>query len=298
MNQIRYTLPSLEDRDERRKRDIDRIMHNPFIRTFLDQNGLSVKDVDDNLLEFLKVDEDSYVCSPCTSLETCPKFARGTRLYLTRDEYGTIEATHAPCEKMMAFKEVADQYIYRDFENTAVYLRPDQIDLSSVYARTVFMKMNERCQPDKHGRGILLFGPSGVGKTHMMIAYANYLALQGKTVAFIQVKRLIEKMERWSKERDDVSTAETLHDLAQVDFLFLDDLGREKVTAFTRDSILLEIIERRLQNGKMNVFATSLRTPEQLKKDYDPFKDGRHERFIGRLLEVSEPLEYPGLSKR
>lgn len=298
MNQVHLPIPPSTDREERRKRDIDRMMHNPFIRAFLTDHQLDVSDVDGNLLEFLKVDEDSYVCQPCTSLETCPKFSKGTRLYLERDEYGSIEAVHRPCEKMMAFKAVADHYQFRDFDNIQVYLRTSSIDLSSAYAKIAFAKLSERCDSDYIGRGVLLYGPSGVGKTHMLIAFANELALLGKSIALVNVKRLIDKVEKWSKERDDVTTAEALHDLANVDFLFLDDLGREKVSAFTRDSILLEILERRIQNGKMNVFATSLRTPTQLQKDYDPFKDGRHERFMNRLLEVCEPVEYPGLSKR
>lgn len=298
MNPIKYQLPDFQNREERRRKDLDRMMHNPIIRSFLSANHLTVKAIEENFLEFLKVDEDSYVCDPCTSLENCSKYTKGMRLGLTIMPDGSIEAGHMPCEKMKAFKAIADHYVIRDFENPLVYVTTNQLNLNSPYAKIAFAALSTRLDPDYRGKGIYLHGPSGVGKTFMMIALANEVAATGKSIAFVSVKRLIEKVTIWMREKENGTIQEALYDLSQVDFLVLDDLGREQVSVPTRDGFLLELIERRIQSGKMNVFATSSRTFTQLNKDYELFKDGRQERLISRLKEVMDAVEYEGSTKR
>lgn len=298
MNAIKYKLPEFQDREQRRKRDLERMMHNPFIRAFLVEHGLDSQAIDENFLEFLKIDEDSYVCDPCRSLESCPKFTRGMRLVPVINADGSIEAGHAPCSKMQAFKAIADNYRIRDFDNSLIYTTSNDLNLTSPYAKIVYTHLSHRLDPDYVGKGVMLHGASGVGKTFMMIALANEVAKAGHSVAFISVKRLIAKVATWIKEKENSTIDEALHDLATVDFLILDDLGREQVSVPTRDGFLLELIERRIQSGKMNVFATSSRTFAQLNHDYELFKDGRQDRLMSRLQEAMDAVEYQGTTKR
>lgn len=97
------------------------------------------------------------------------------------------------------------------------------------------------------GKGLLFYGKSGVGKTHLACAIAN--SLKGNhRVCFAHVPSLLEDL----RQRKAIST----DGLVEAELLVLDDIGSERETDWTMEKLLI-ILERRLNDYRPTVFTTN-----------------------------------------
>ena len=112
---------------------------------------------------------------------------------------------------------------------------------------------------EKHGQGLYLYGSLGCGKTHLAACMANAIIKQCKTVLFTNFFKIMslvrEKKRKGGKESD------VLDRLTVVDFLFIDDLGAERVSANGEDTWVQEyifnILNDRLSNRKPTIFTSN-----------------------------------------
>jgi DNA replication protein DnaC len=101
----------------------------------------------------------------------------------------------------------------------------------------------------EQGANILLFGPSGVGKSHVAAAIGASLVETGKRVLFTRTTDLVQKLQA---ARRDLNLPATLAKLDRFDALVLDDLGYlRKDQAET--SVLFELIAERYERRSLIV---------------------------------------------
>lgn len=105
---------------------------------------------------------------------------------------------------------------------------------------------------------VILSGPPGIGKSHLSIGLAKALNEQSKecenpkSVIFISTSALFNKIEESFNGRGDFTESYAVDLLSKVDFLFLDDLGKESSMSANlkeandwRQRVLFKILDSR-----------------------------------------------------
>ena len=138
------------------------------------------------------------------------------------------------------------------------------------------------------GKGMIIFGNPGNGKSHLVAAIVNQAVKLGNVAVFERVPRLLAKI-RSTYSGGTVSEEEIITALIKADLLVLDDLGAEKCSEWTEQS-LYTIIDERYTEG-LPVIATTNTDLEELERKIGP-------RSMDRLLEMCEIVENRGTSYR
>jgi DNA replication protein DnaC len=111
----------------------------------------------------------------------------------------------------------------------------------------------------KEGMNVLMFGPSGVGKTHLAAAIGEKLVESGFRVLFNRTTELVQKLQAAKRA---LSLPAALEKLDKYDCLILDDFGYVQKDEL-ETSVLFELICERYERKSMVV------TCNQPFKDWD-----------------------------
>jgi len=99
----------------------------------------------------------------------------------------------------------------------------------------------------KEGRNLLIFGPSGVGKTHLAAGIGEKLIQSGYRVFFSRTTELIQKLQAAKR---DLSLPAALDKLDRYDCLILDDFGYVKRSE-QETNLLFELICERYERRSL-----------------------------------------------
>ncbi|MCR5485424.1 MAG: ATP-binding protein [Clostridiales bacterium] len=188
--------------------------------------------------------------------------------------HGRICRCHKELLRSLAYKELSDSVHIEKytFDNFNLEYYPKNIDTKtgiSPYER--MSEIFEYCKNYAEDFGtdsdsLLMFGETGLGKTHLSLAIAGVAVTKGYGVIYGSAQNIFNRIENehFGKETNESDTVQSLIDC---DLLIIDDLGAEFVTQFTK-SILYNIINMRLQSGLPVIISTNL-TPEGLEKNYE-----------------------------
>ncbi len=122
------------------------------------------------------------------------------------------------------------------------------------------------------GANLLLTGGTGLGKTHLSSAIAQKVIDKGYTVVYESAQTVFDAYEsvRFGRGNDNTDKYITC------DLLIIDDLGTEFSTQYTA-SVLYQLVNQRLVNGKSLILSTNLGGKELLKR----YGDRIYSRILG-----------------
>ena len=139
----------------------------------------------------------------------------------------------------------------------------------------------------KDGKGLLLYGSVGTGKTFYAGCVVNELIERGYPCLLTSVTRIVTQLSGKAEGKQDF-----LDGLTRYSLVALDDLGVERDTEFVNET--LSVVVDALYRGKIPMIITCNLSPAQIAKD----EDGRRQRTFDRILERCHPIKIDGISRR
>ncbi len=142
------------------------------------------------------------------------------------------------------------------------------------------------------GLGLLLIGPNGLGKTHLVVGLAKRACEEfGYDIAFTRTKAFLARL-RSSYERGATeSEAQIMAWLTEVDLLVLDELRVDEITAWSRGKVF-DLISRRYDADRPLLVTTNLSLNELA---YLPDGSiGLDEATLSRLIGLTQVVDLSG----
>lgn len=176
------------------------------------------------------------------------------------------------------------------FEKFSLQYYPDVVDpVLGVSQREHMSTIFNFCRSyanrfTKKAQGLVMYGGTGLGKTHLSLAIANVVIERGYDVYYGSAQSIMEKLEREHFGRKNTDESEK-DDIINSDLLIIDDLGVEFVTQFTV-AALHDILNSRMLKGLPTIISTNL----EMEEIYEKYT----QRIASRLFGSSLPLAFCG----
>lgn len=143
------------------------------------------------------------------------------------------------------------------------------------------------------GKGLLLMGGCGVGKTHLAVSALLEIINSGKPgrLLFSNFQDLIQEIQGSFDNDSGTNKSEILRPVLEADLLVLDELGSQKPTQFVQD-ILYYIINTRYNEERTTIFTTNYYDRGDSKEETLEQRIGT--RLRSRLAEMAYRIEFTG----
>ena len=158
------------------------------------------------------------------------------------------------------------------FDNFKLGFYSNDIDPECGSSPRKIMKMNlAKCVKfaneftGSNSGNILLYGPSGLGKSFMAGCIYNRVTDNGYFALYKSSYKLFQFLEDYKFGRVDRDAyAVSYNAVYDCDLLIIDDFGTEFITSYTQ-SVFFDLLNTRLMNGKSTIISTNLKHAELLK---------------------------------
>ena len=161
------------------------------------------------------------------------------------------------------------------------------------------------CWPaDKDGRGLILMGGPGTGKTHLAVAALLGIIQAGKPgkLLFVNFQDMLLEIQSSFGADFDLNAVQLLRPLREADLLVLDELGSQRPGKFSGD-ILYAIINGRYNEKRPTFFTTNYFDEPKLPGDQKledrigrPLRSRLHE--MTEVVPVRDVTDYRALNKQ
>lgn len=303
MERMKFQFELSEEQLHRRQKRLQALREHPKIQALLAREHLDKMLIERESSRFEHWLSDQESCAECSSIESCTHRQKGYAYQLRADEQGDLMDIYVPCRYS---REAADKIRHRSqfalshMADSNYEISVDWILTSSAIQDDTYVRAARSAfQSLKGPGGCFLSGQPGTGKTYLLYALANKYAQSGEKVAFVRVPRLMSELKE--NIRDEQWRRQTMAVLKTVPVLFLDDIGGEKPSEWTRDEILLPVLDERM-NRQLKTYFSSNYTLRELEDVYactgEPFARTGAQRLVERIRVLARECPLLGSSRR
>ena len=236
-------------------------------------------------------------CMHCPGLKECPQEVKG--FVLTPEQIDKrVIFSYVACSKKQSilYKDNVTYFdVSKDIRNASLkeVYTDDKGRVPIIKYFNDFMKKYGK----EDTKGLYLTGSFGTGKTYLISALLNDMAKKNiKSTIVYYPEFLRELKSSFGSDFDEKYNA-----AKKSPILFIDDIGAESITQWTRDEILLPVLDERM-NKQMKTYFTSNYSMEELEQQYrlanKPNNTIASLRILGRIRTLSKPVELSGKSRR
>lgn len=198
--------------------------------------------------------------------EDCP-LCRGTSWKLVARKDGMPGNVAVPCdcgleeraEVAMGRARIPRRYEHCDFESYATDLADGKTwtaQHEQALKRAKLLTQGLVRDYPATEKGLLLMGPSGVGKTHLAVAALKELIRRGHAGLFCDYRELLKEIQASYNPASESTETGVLEPIRRVELLVLDDLGASKPSAWVLDIIGL-VLNARYNERRMTILTTN-----------------------------------------
>jgi DNA replication protein DnaC len=213
--------------------------------------------------------------------------------------------------RAMERARIPKRYEHCDFESYSTDVSENPRHTSSLKAAKMLSEKFVTEFPAGGEKGLMLMGPSGVGKTHLAVACLKELIRRGHQGLFCDYRELLKDIQASYNPGSESTELRILEPTRAVEILVLDDLGASKPSAWVLDTIGLVL------NARYNARLTTLITtnyPDAARTDgkvartpqgdlmravrEDTLAERIGERMRSRLFEMCRTIELDSIDFR
>jgi DNA replication protein DnaC len=217
------------------------------------------------------------------------------------DESGVRRVVRCDCwreqlgQHRLADANIPKRYQHCTFANFTAY--NESLEGALEQARRVPERFSEARSLRDVGRGLLLEGPPGVGKTHLAVAVLKQiLDTSSARGLFYDTRDLLRVIRSTYDASIRTTELEILRPVMAVDLLVLDDLGAEKTSEWVEETMNL-IVNTRYNERRLTIFTSNyLDIPDETDPNSLLFRIGF--RMRSRLYEMCESVKMDGADYR
>src|ERR1700738_2381007 len=201
------------------------------------------------------------------AMENCP-LCRGTGWRLEQRVDGALGTVATACDcgmeeraaRVMERARIPKRYEHCDFESYVANLTDGKTWMPqhahSMKQAKMLTQGFVRDYPGSAEKGLLLMGPSGVGKTHLAVAALKELIRRGHNGIFCDYRELLKKIQASYNPASESTEMGILEPVRTAEVLVMDDLGASKPSAWVLDIIGL-VLNARYNERRVTILTTN-----------------------------------------
>lgn len=239
-------------------------------------------------------------CSNCKNILECKNEMPGCVYYPTKED-DRLRFDYVACKykKEQLIREKNSSQVFNEpieIKNASFDLI-DKKDKTRAHVIKWIGNFFKEYQKDKTIKGCYLHGSFGAGKSYILAALLNELALKGNKTVIVYYPEMLRTL----KESFQDDFKDIMNNLKNADILLLDDIGAESVSEWSRDEILGTILQYRMDSKKTTFFTSNL-TIDELETHLSNTKQGvnivKAKRIIERIKQLTTDIELISENRR
>ena len=151
---------------------------------------------------------------------------------------------------------IPKRYEHCDFESYSTDVGSTQHERLALQQAKLSAQSFVRDYPGGSEKGLLLLGPSGVGKTHLAVAALKELIQRGHAGLFCDYRELLKEIQASYNPASESTEMRILEPVRTVEILVLDDLGASKPSDWVRDIVGI-VLNARYNENRTTIITTN-----------------------------------------